>query len=221
MVMYPASSSVVNCFERAESDISSRSLTKENSAQSVDASKATIDSRVLGWMSSSKRAWPCQPILRSARWRIELTNVGPPTRTSRATTTLAHMAVCRAPSAWSTRATPTVAAVMTSRKPITSTERRWLTRSPRMLSCGDARRPERTRGDMPAWTAPNSSVVTMVAQAGPKSARTPSRTHPAARKCQYQVGTLISATTCWSTSLDVVGAISRCRGPGTRGSPLP
>lgn len=55
MVMYPASSSVVNCFERAESDISSRSLTKENSAQSVDASKATIDSRVLGWMSSSKR----------------------------------------------------------------------------------------------------------------------------------------------------------------------
>jgi hypothetical protein len=32
---------------------------------------------------------------------------------------------------------------------------------------------------------------------------------------------LISATTCWSTSLDVVGAISRCRGPGTRGSPLP
>src|ERR1700722_15418493 len=66
-----------------------------------------------------------------------------------------------------------------------------------MLSCGDPRRPERTREEMPAWTAPKSTVAAIVAHAGPKSASRPSRTQPPARKNQYQGGTLISAMTCW------------------------
>ncbi len=56
MAMYPALSNVENCFDSAESESSSRSRTNAKSIQSVEAKRATIDSRVLGWMISSKRA---------------------------------------------------------------------------------------------------------------------------------------------------------------------
>jgi hypothetical protein len=43
------------CLYRAESERPSRSRTNAKSTQSAEASRATIDGRVLGWISLSKR----------------------------------------------------------------------------------------------------------------------------------------------------------------------
>ena len=80
------------------------------------------------------------------RRRTVSISLGPPMRTSAATTTLARMAEWRAPSALATSASATVTIVMNIKKPITERGTWRLTTSLRTLRCGEACRPERMRG---------------------------------------------------------------------------
>ena len=74
------------------SDRSRRSRTKAKSIQSAEASSATIDSRVLGWMISSNRGAVTSVRRARPRRRTPAIIVGPPAPTATATTTLAIVA---------------------------------------------------------------------------------------------------------------------------------
>ena len=128
--------------------------------------------------------------------RAAATNLGPPSSTAIATTTLATVTGCSAPLTWATTASTIVTATSPIRPPNTNSGRRRSTTSARTLSCREPWRPDSTCCATAECTAPKVNVATNVSHPIPKSAITPSATQPEATPHQYQRGMSISATIC-------------------------